>query len=82
LEIVSATGAAHKGERVNCLSLSDNGILYSGGSDGTVRRWEPNLLEEMGNIVSNFDHSVRSLSVGVNTMVIGTTSGDLGIWSC
>jgi len=76
LEIVEIASQAHVGERVSCLAVGDNGVLYSGGSDGALRAWDPNLLREI-DVICTHDQPIRSLSVNDpgTSLCVGTAEG-------
>jgi hypothetical protein len=44
LDMLAEVSAAHGGEKVHCLAMGRNGVLYSGGDDQLIRAWCPNTL--------------------------------------
>lgn len=81
LEIVAASGAAHGGERVNCLALGPGRLLYSGGGDCLVRRWIPGLLQEANSPLHAHNHSVGALGAGGNDLLVsGDNGGEVAVW--
>jgi len=81
LEIVAVAEAAHNGERVRCLALAPNQVLYSGGGDKMVRRWSPALLHETDTALHAHNHSVRSLCTGIHGLLVsGDQGGEVAVW--
>jgi len=82
LEIVNILSNAHSGERVNCLQLGPCDVLYSGGVDATIRKWEPNVFEqlEIPVRIPNGD-SARCLACTKDFMALGTAKGDILVWN-
>ncbi|KAG7674834.1 hypothetical protein KSW81_002345 [Nannochloris sp. 'desiccata'] len=81
LEIVAASGAAHGGERVNCLALGPGRLLYSGGGDCLVRRWMPGLLTEAAVPLHAHNHSVCALGAGRKDLLVsGDNGGEIAVW--
>ena len=39
--------SAHDGEKVQCMAVGGNGVLYSGGDDRMIRAWVPGTLEPL-----------------------------------
>jgi WD40 repeat protein len=85
LEIVGLASNVH-GADGRVLALAQHGsLLYSGGSDGTVRVFDPNVLEEIGVIEPEGiedDEGIRTLGVskgleGGGALVLGTSCGKL-----
>jgi WD40 repeat protein len=77
LEIVGVASDAHSGERVSCLAIGEDGVLYSGGSDGAVRAWDSNVLDEI-DVICTHDQPIRSLSLGLGrSLCAGTAEGSL-----
>jgi pleiotropic regulator 1 len=81
LEIVVGAQAAHAGERVHCLALGPDGLLYSGGDDHLVRRWSPGLLTQAAGPLYGHSHCVRALAAGPRELVVsGDKSGEVAVW--
>lgn len=38
---------AHGGEKVRCMAMGGNGVLYTGGDDHLIRAWSPHTLEPL-----------------------------------
>ena len=38
---------AHGHEKVQCMAMGSNGVLYSGGDDRMIRAWIPSTLEPL-----------------------------------
>ena len=38
---------AHGGEKVQCMAMGGNGVLYTGGDDKMIRAWLPSTLEPL-----------------------------------
>ena len=78
LEIVGMAAAAKNGARV--LALAQEDWLYTGGSDGTIRVFDPIVLEERKVIVPpglEEDEGIRALAVNGSRVVVGTSAGKL-----
>lgn len=82
LEIVNILSNAHSGERITCLALGPCDVLYSGGVDATIRKWEPNVLEQLDKPMrlENGD-SARCLACTKDIMALGTARGDILVWN-
>ncbi|KAL4420306.1 hypothetical protein ABPG77_001396 [Micractinium sp. CCAP 211/92] len=81
LEIVVDRSSAHGGERVHCLATGPDGLLYTGGDDKLVRRWEPTLLQPAAPPLLCHNHSVRSLAAGGHELLVsGDKGGEVAVW--
>lgn len=82
LEIVNILSNAHSGERITCLALGPCDALYSGGVDATIRKWEPNVLEQLDQPMRLQDgDSARCLACTKYFMALGTAKGDILVWN-
>ena len=79
LEIVAS--AKSNGARVLALAHNgkEGGLLYAAGSDGTIRAFDPIVLEERDVIVPALDEDegIRALAARGNTLIAGTSAGKL-----
>lgn len=81
LELVSDVKNAHDGERLYCLTVGPDGVLYTGGNDKLVRRWSPGVLEPAASPLFCHSHSVRTLSAGRRDLLLsGDSSGEIALW--
>lgn len=81
LDIVVDRSNAHGGERVHCLAVGPDGLLYSGGSDKLVRRWDPQLLVPAAGPLLCHHHSVRTLAAGGRELLVsGDKNGEVALW--
>lgn len=81
LDIVVDRSSAHGGERVHCLAVGPDGLLYTGGDDKLVRRWDPSLLMPAAQPLLCHNHSVRTLAAGGKELVVsGDKGGELAVW--
>ncbi len=39
--------AAHAGDKVQCMAVGGNGVLYSGGDERLIRAWVPGTLQRL-----------------------------------
>ena len=81
LEIVVGTAGVHGGERVHCLVRGPDGLLYTGGDDNLVRRWEPSLLQEAAAPLHAHNYPVRALAAGGGELVVSADKGgEVAVW--
>lgn len=86
LDLVTSVRNAHDGERVNCLAIGPEGVIYTGGDDKLVRRWHSGvkpegLLAEAAGPLYCHHAPVRTLAAGAeHTLVSGDKRGDVAIW--
>ena len=81
LDIVVDRSSAHGGERVHCLALGPDGLLYTGGSDKQVRRWDPQLMLPAAQPLLCHNHSVRTLAAGGRELLVsGDKGGEVAVW--
>jgi hypothetical protein len=79
--------AAHDGARIQCAAVGADGLLYTGGDDGMVRRWDPFQLEPLGApLDAHGGASVRVLAGGPvggsgDCLVSGDAAGEIAVWS-
>lgn len=72
--------AAHSGERVQCIALGPDSVLYTGGDDKLIQRWNPRSLTSMGPLYGHHK-SVRVLSAGRHrALVSGDSGGHAMLW--
>lgn len=82
LEVVAHVREAHEGQRVHCLTVGSDGVLYSGGDDMLIRRWEPASLEPLRAPIYGHQSSVRVLAAGSGgCLVSGDAVGEVCIWN-
>jgi WD40 repeat protein len=56
-------------------------VLYSGGDDGLVRRWDARLLSPAGEPLAVHGAAVKALAVGdKEVLVSGDASGEVAVW--
>lgn len=72
---------AHDGERIYCLVVGPDGLLYTGGDDKLVRRWWPEVLLEAATPLFCHNQSVRALAAGTGDIVVsGCKGGEIAVW--
>eukprot|EP00891_Asterochloris_glomerata_P007760 jgi/Astpho2/7760/Aster-07599 len=81
MELVGEKNNAHEGQRINCAAVGPDRMLYTGGDDKLVRRWELALLEAPDSSALFCHHyPVRVLAAGKHdTLVSGDSYGEAGL---
>lgn len=73
--------AAHEGQRIQCAVIGPDGVLYTGGDDCLVRRWDPKLLTPAAAPLQVHHASVRALAAGSKECLLsGDASGEVAVW--
>lgn len=86
LEQVAVVKAAHEGGKINCLAVGPDGVIYTGGDDKLIRRWQSGvtpagLLPEAAPALFCHHAPVRTLAAGsAHTIVSGDSRGDVAVW--
>jgi len=81
LKLILKAGAAHGGERIHCMAVGPDGVLYTGGDDHLVRRWNLQLLAPVGEPLAVHGGSVKALAAGEKECVVsGDATGELAVW--
>lgn len=86
LDLVTSVRDAHGGKKVNCLAIGPDGVVYTGGDDKLVRRWQSGvcpqgLMAEAAPPLYCHHAPVRTLAAGRNhTLVSGDKRGDVAVW--
>lgn len=82
LNLVMKATAAHEGERLYCITLGPDGLLYTGGDDHMVRRWDPRVLQPVGGPLAVHTGSVKALAAGSKECVVsGDATGEVAVWN-
>jgi hypothetical protein len=77
-----AVPGAHNGGRIHCLAKGPDGLLYSGGDDNLVRRWDAALLSPVGEPLAVHLAAVRTLAAGKREVLVsGDASGEVAVWT-
>eukprot|EP00879_Flechtneria_rotunda_P003538 GHRR01003772.1.p3 GENE.GHRR01003772.1~~GHRR01003772.1.p3 ORF type:complete len:108 (+),score=45.95 GHRR01003772.1:1219-1542(+) len=57
-------------------------VLYSGGDDKLVRRWDARLLVSLGEPLQVHQAGVKALAVGQNELLVsGDAAGEVAVWT-
>lgn len=84
LGFVLEAPAAHDGARIHCVAVvptrRGRGMLFTGGDDNLIRRWDSRLLTEAMPPLHCHTHSVRVLSSGQDLLLSGDSGGEVAIW--
>ncbi|GIL63909.1 hypothetical protein Vafri_17918 [Volvox africanus] len=80
LELVAAVKDAHNGDKIFCVAVGSNGVVFTGGDDKLVRAWHQDL-SPIGAPLEGHGASVRVLSAGHRALLVsGDADGDVCIW--
>ncbi|EFJ41205.1 hypothetical protein VOLCADRAFT_98872 [Volvox carteri f. nagariensis] len=80
LELVAEVRGAHNGDKIFCVAVGSNGVVFTGGDDKLVRAWDRDL-NPVGNPLEGHAASVRVLSAGRRALLVsGDAEGDVCIW--
>lgn len=81
LELVMTVKGAHDGARIQAMTIGPDGILYTGGDDQLVRRWEPAVLEQFSEPLHCHNAPIKTLVSGSSECVLsGDSAGTVGVW--
>lgn len=81
LEPALSIPEAHQGERVHCMVVGPDGLLYTGGGDKLVRRWWPEVLLEAASPLYCHNQSVRALAAGTKELLVSADKGgEVAVW--
>lgn len=86
LHLVVERRAAHGGARIHAAAVGPDGLLYTGGDDGLVRRWDPVDLSPLGSPLDGHSGAaVRVLAsaraAGGGCLVSGDATGHVAVWA-
>ncbi|KAG2489448.1 hypothetical protein HYH03_012084 [Edaphochlamys debaryana] len=80
LALLAEARGAHQGDKVHCLAVGPNGVLFTGGDDKFVRAWDP-ALRPVGSPLEGHGSAVRVLAAGRRGLLVsGDAEGDVCIW--
>ncbi|GLI65908.1 hypothetical protein VaNZ11_009555 [Volvox africanus] len=80
LELVAEVKNAHTGDKIFCVAVGSNGVVFTGGDDKLVRAWHHDL-SPIGAPLEGHGASVRVLSAGHRALLVsGDADGDVCIW--
>lgn len=80
MELIEHVDKAHDGQRVTCLAVGPNGLVYTGGDDKLIRRWNRTDLEQYDPLYCH-NHSIRTLNAGKTELLMaGDAGGEVSLW--
>ncbi len=80
MELVFEADKAHDGERVTCMAMGPNGVLYTGGDDKLIRRWNTAVLGQYEPLYCH-NHKIRTLNAGKTELLMaGDAGGEVSLW--
>lgn len=80
MELIEQVDKAHDGQRVTCLAVGPNGLVYTGGDDKLIRRWNRTDLQQYDPLYCH-NHSIRTLNAGKTELLMaGDAGGEVSLW--